>query len=122
MKHFVRVVAITIWLLGIWQVGQHFSSPMLSISVAQGGCPNINVACPSDCNYARDPYGGPVKRCTEVGSYPNITCCLYWCQMFRCRRRGMPQGEWCGLSQDCRLASATYARCIYLSGQGWECK
>jgi len=121
MKRFIYFSIIVLWLFGVWEVGLQFSpDPMV---VAQSGCPNLDVSCPSNCNYARDPYGGPVTRCTEVGTYPNITCCLYWCQMYRCRSKGMPPGQWCGLSQNCTLQSATFReRCVYLSGQGWDCK
>lgn len=121
MKRFIYFSIIVLWLFGVWEVGLQFSpDPMV---VAQSGCPNLDVSCPSNCNYARDPYGGPVTRCTEVGTYPNITCCLYWCQMYRCCSKGMPPGQWCGLSQNCTLQSATFReRCVYLSGQGWDCK
>jgi hypothetical protein len=120
MKLTMRVVLIFLWLLGIWCVGE-FTEPVEI--VAQGvPCPNVDVSCPSNCNYARGPYGQPYDACTEVTHQGIIYCCLYQCQDYRCRRRGMPETDWCGLSRTCRLESATENRCVYLSGYGWACK
>ncbi len=120
MKLMVRIVLITLWLTGVWYVGEFTDTVEIA---AQGvACPSMDVECPSNCNYARSPYGRPHDACTEATQNNTIFCCLYQCQDFRCRRRGMPETDWCGLSRECTLESATEARCVYLSGYGWACK
>ena len=71
MRRIVCFSMIICWLLCVWEAGKWFN--LVPTAVAQNGCPNLDVDCPSDCNYACDPYGSPVQRCTEIESYPNIT-------------------------------------------------
>jgi len=115
MRSVMYVGLVVASLLGLWCLGHSVPSTIVD-------CPSINVDCPSNCNYDRYLYRGPVYRCTEVTQNGTTYCCLYVCWEYRCRDRHTPPNDWCGLSQVCRLESVTEARCRYLSGQGWECQ